>query len=211
MTPGPSWDPSHPSPPLGVSGRGPGPHLWLPAGVEGLEGVARAEFRGPGPARRCCRCPRPVGSLGERPERFQAAPALAQVRGRGRTGQGWGERIPIISGIQPGRSLGGLASSLLCVAVSTHFSVSCTAPGPVDLVSEVSGQAWKGRRGQIVGGADAGAASVDGDSGGWAAPAAGAWTRRAGRTVHLQALALALPAALSCRAPDNVGSIDRGQ
>lgn len=80
-----------------------------------------------------------------------------------------------------------MASSLLSVAVSAHFLVSSTASGPVDLVSEVNGKAWKGHRNHIVGGADTGAASVDGDKAGGRRPLAGVWTPRAGRSVHLQA------------------------
>lgn len=99
------------------------------------------------------------------------------------------------------------------VAVSTHFLVSSTAPGPVDLVSEVNGKAWKGHCSQIFGGADTGAASVDGDKAGGRRPLAGVWTRRTGRSVHLQAPALAFTAALGCCRPEllNVGSIDQGR
>lgn len=104
-----------------------------------------------------------------------------------------------------------MASSLLSVAVSTHFLVSDTAPGPVDLVPEVNGKAWKGHRSRIAGGADTGAASVDGDKAGGRRPLACVWTRRAGRSVHLQAPALALGAALGCFRPEllNVASMDQ--
>lgn len=81
------------------------------------------------PAGRCScrrRRPRPSASPGERPERFRAAPALAQVRGWVRLSRVWvGSTLPSISGPQSGRNQGGVASSRLPGAASTHLLFVC--------------------------------------------------------------------------------------
>lgn len=141
---------------------------------------ARAELRRPGPARRCCRCPRPLASL-EEAGAVPGRPGARPGEGTGRTGQGWVSSFPLsleLSQVRVWR-FGFFAA----VAASTRFLVCHSYLQHRTCRPGVEGQ-WEGLEEPLqsmVGGADAGAASVDGDKTGGRRPL-GVWTPRAGRT-----------------------------
>lgn len=133
VPPGPHLGPlPSSSAPLCVRGWGPGPQVGRRAGWRGERVWTRAALSRPCLAgrrscrrRRCRRRPRPSASPGET-RAVPIASALAQVRGRVGLGRICvGSTLLSISGPQPGQNQGGVASSRLLAAASTHLLLVC--------------------------------------------------------------------------------------
>lgn len=211
--PAPSSRPSHPPPPplsLCVRGWGPGPAVGRRPG---------GGARGCGPGQRLQqtvfgwapqllppRPPSPPKALGVRGRETRAvpdSPALAQVSGTGRAGQGLGgQQFSQHLWTAAWSESGGVASSRLLAAASTHLLLVChlyLQHGDLNTGYPRSvRRPGKGHDSQVIRASNAGTGPVNGGQTG-----GDAHLLVCGRTIYLQALALALLAAWGCMRPQS--------